>query len=126
LIMRHEWKHIINHSDMLALCQRLQAIMHTDSHGIDGCYTITSLYFDTPCDRALRDKLDGISRREKFRIRYYNKVCRQKVCRQKGCRQKGCCPKGCRPKGSCPKGAAEACRRSIPKNKQRYFCFLSE
>ena len=46
--------------------------MHPDSHGIDGCYTITSLYFDTPCDRALRDKLDGISRREKFRIRYYN------------------------------------------------------
>ena len=106
MIMRHEWKHIINHSDMLALCQRLQAIMHPDSHGIDGCYTITSLYFDTPCDRALRDKLDGISRREKFRIRYYNKVCRPKVCR--------------------PKGAAEACRRSIPKNKQRYFCFLSE
>ena len=31
-----------------------------------------SLYFDTPADKALREKLDGVNRREKFRIRYYN------------------------------------------------------
>ena len=30
------------------------------------------MYFDTPEDRALREKIDGVSRREKFRIRYYN------------------------------------------------------
>ncbi len=33
---------------------------------------IRSLYFDTPADKALREKLDGVNRREKFRIRYYN------------------------------------------------------
>ena len=33
---------------------------------------MSSLYFDTPNDKALRQKLDGVSEREKFRIRYYN------------------------------------------------------
>ena len=32
---------------------------------------MTSLYFDTPDDKALRQKVSGVSRREKFRIRYY-------------------------------------------------------
>ncbi len=46
--------------------------MQTDSHAADGRYFVRSLYFDTPHDTALRQKLDGVSRREKFRIRYYN------------------------------------------------------
>ena len=46
--------------------------MQPDPHAKGGVYTIRSLYFDTPSDRALREKLDGVSRREKFRIRYYN------------------------------------------------------
>ena len=70
---RHEWKHIINLSDMIVLQSRLPAIMQRDSHAADGKYEIRSLYFDTPSDRALREKLDGVNRREKFRIRYYNK-----------------------------------------------------
>ena len=32
---------------------------------------MTSLYFDTPYDRAYRQKLNGAARREKFRLRYY-------------------------------------------------------
>lgn len=32
---------------------------------------MTSLYFDTPYDSALRERLDGVNRREKFRLRYY-------------------------------------------------------
>lgn len=69
---RHEWKHMISYADMLVLRQRLQAIMHLDKNAIDGKYFIRSLYFDTPGDTALRNKIDGVSRREKFRIRYYN------------------------------------------------------
>ena len=37
-----------------------------------GSYRVRSLYFDTPEDKALREKIDGVNRREKFRIRYYN------------------------------------------------------
>ena len=32
---------------------------------------MSSLYFDTPSDQALRQKISGADRREKFRIRYY-------------------------------------------------------
>lgn len=70
---RHEWKHIINTSDLLILRQRLRAVAKTDAHVTDSSYEIRSLYFDNPADKALREKIDGISRREKFRIRYYNK-----------------------------------------------------
>ena len=69
---RHEWKHEINLSDMIALRQRLRAVMKPDGHGTDGRYFIRSLYFDDLTDRALRQKLDGVDRREKFRIRYYD------------------------------------------------------
>ena len=69
---RHEWKHEITPGDMAALRRRLAAVARPDSHGQNGCYRIRSLYFDTPSNRALREKLNGVSRREKFRIRYYN------------------------------------------------------
>lgn len=69
---RHEWKHEISYSDMIAIRQRLLAVATPDSHAINGTYKIRSLYFDNFQDQALRDKIDGISRREKFRIRYYN------------------------------------------------------
>lgn len=69
---RHEWKHEINLSDMLVLRQRLGAVMKPDPHAVDGKYFIRSLYFDNLADKALREKLDGINCREKFRIRCYN------------------------------------------------------
>lgn len=69
---RHEWKHKINHSDMIAVRQRLRAVAKPDEHAIGGVYKIRSLYFDNMADKALREKLDGVNIREKFRIRYYN------------------------------------------------------
>lgn len=69
---RHEWKHRIDRADLFAVRHRLQSIMAQDIHATDGKYFIRSLYFDDPYDTALREKLDGVSQREKFRIRYYN------------------------------------------------------
>lgn len=69
---RHEEKIELSPADLPVLRQRLRAVMRPDAHTPDGRYHIRSLYFDTPEDRALREKLDGISRREKFRIRCYN------------------------------------------------------
>ena len=69
---RHEWKHEINYADMLILRRRLSAVMQRDKHAADGRYFIRSLYFDNAADKALREKLDGVNDREKFRIRYYN------------------------------------------------------
>lgn len=70
---RHEWKHEINYTDLLVLRQRLQAVMQPDPHAVGGSYFIRSLYFDNLADKALREKIDGVNRREKFRIRYYNR-----------------------------------------------------
>ena len=69
---RHEWKHEISYVDMLTLRPRLMAVMQQDSHAINGKYKIRSLYFDNLQDRALLEKINGVNRREKFRIRYYN------------------------------------------------------
>ncbi len=69
---RHEWKHEINYSDMVILRQRLKAVMKPDENAVDGKYFIRSLYFDNISDKALREKIDGVNCREKFRIRYYN------------------------------------------------------
>ena len=69
---RHEWKHEISRTDLFVLRQRLRAVARPDPHAVNGSYRIRSLYFDNAADKALREKLDGLSRREKFRIRYYN------------------------------------------------------
>ena len=70
---RHELKYQISPADALALRQRLRTVMQRDPHaGADGRYTIRSVYFDNYRDKALREKIDGVQTREKFRIRYYN------------------------------------------------------
>lgn len=69
---RHEWKHEISYMDMLTLRSRLSAVAKRDAHTIDGKYFIRSLYFDNASDKALREKIDGVNKREKFRIRFYN------------------------------------------------------
>ena len=69
---RHELKHYINHADYLAIRRRLREIAPLDRFsGPDGNYTVHSLYFDNLDNKALREKLDGVNNREKFRLRYY-------------------------------------------------------
>lgn len=70
---RHEVKHEISHLDMLTIRQRMRAVAEPDPHTIDGKYYIRSLYFDTPLDSALREKIDGTAVRQKYRIRSYNR-----------------------------------------------------
>lgn len=70
---RHEWKHEISLSDFAALRHRLSVVAQSDAHAIDRTYDIYSLYFYNLSDKALREKLDGVNNREKFRLRYYNK-----------------------------------------------------
>ena len=70
---RHELKYAIPYADYLVMSKRLKVIMKKDPHASeDGLYRIRSIYFDNIDDKALREKIDGIARREKFRICYYN------------------------------------------------------
>lgn len=69
---RHEYKYEITYADYYKLRARLCCLMQRDAHvDADGKYRIHSLYFDNCNDMALREKLDGVAKREKFRIRYY-------------------------------------------------------
>lgn len=70
---RYELKHYINHSDLLELRARLPCIMNRDENTDgNGGYRVRSLYFDNYNDKALREKIDGVDEREKFRLRFYN------------------------------------------------------
>jgi hypothetical protein len=60
-------------ADALVIKSRLSWLLSPDqSAGPNGSYHIRSLYFDTPEDKALFDKINGAAIKEKFRIRFYN------------------------------------------------------
>lgn len=64
---------MLSHGDAAILRARLRAALRHDANaGENGEYVVRSLYFDTPRDRALREKIDGVNHREKYRIRLYN------------------------------------------------------
>jgi len=70
---RHELKHKINNVELSSTKSRLSLILKKDDNALEnGGYFVRSLYFDTPEDKALVDKIDGVAVREKFRIRFYN------------------------------------------------------
>lgn len=69
---RHEIKHSISYMDYLVLLQRLPLVTQYDVHGNKGKYRVRSLYFDDIRDTALFEKINGVNKREKFRLRYYN------------------------------------------------------
>ena len=68
---RHEWKYLIDTAQKELICQRISPFLTLDKNAKNGGYMIRSLYFDDLFDTALREKIDGVNIREKFRIRYY-------------------------------------------------------
>lgn len=71
--MRHELKYILTPVQYVALRSSLKWVMQPDEHTSEsGEYFIRSIYFDSPDRIALREKLDGVNLRKKYRIRFYN------------------------------------------------------
>lgn len=69
---RHELKYEITPADYWTLRPRLRAVLRPDPHvDEDGTYRIQSIYFDNYQDKALREKVSGTAKREKWRIRWY-------------------------------------------------------
>ncbi len=72
-VFRYEYKYLINARSAELLRRRLSALIDTDAHAdANGDYFIRSIYFDDDSYTAYRDKLAGISVRNKYRIRFYN------------------------------------------------------
>ena len=71
--MRHELKYILTPIQYELLRNKLKWVLEPDANASDeGDYFIRSIYFDSPDRVALKEKLSGINRRKKYRIRFYN------------------------------------------------------
>ena len=72
MIYRSEIKLEISPADKFAIVANLRAVAQPDPHADEnGQYRIRSLYFDNWRDTALREKIDGLNERQKFRMRMY-------------------------------------------------------
>ncbi len=70
---RKELKYYINYIDYLNLKSRLSSIFLRDKNSNqEGHYHIRSLYFDNKSNDSYFEKISGIERRNKYRIRIYN------------------------------------------------------
>lgn len=95
--MRHELKYILTPIQYELLRGKLKWVLQPDTNASDeGDYFIRSIYFDSPDRIALKEKLSGINRRRKYRIRFYNgdtSYCRLECKEKTGSRiQKRSCP----------------------------------
>lgn len=114
--LRHEEKHQVNLREALVLSRRLEKLFPRDPHaGPEGSYQVVSLYYDDPYDTALRQKLDGVNRREKFRLRYYGKEPAFFKLEKKY-----------KVKGLCGKGSCRLSREEGERLLRRDFAFLLE
>lgn len=74
MMYRNEWKYTCRQSDLLKIENRINNILYLDTH-IDknkGFYEIHSIYFDDYKNSCANDNDAGVSRRYKWRIRYYD------------------------------------------------------
>ncbi len=70
---RGDHKYNCSGQELYLLQRRLEGVLKADSNenNPDG-YSIVSLYFDDLEDNCLRDTVDGVNMRDKYRIRIYN------------------------------------------------------
>lgn len=71
---RHELKFILSREEAELLKRKLSLLMEVDvnSKNDNHTYFIRSLYFDDIYDNAYYEKMDGLEKREKYRMRFYN------------------------------------------------------
>lgn len=72
-VQRHELKFYISRSDYEYARHILGVLMEKDlREGDDRGYFIRSLYFDDAADSSVEEKLDGVEKRDKYRLRIYD------------------------------------------------------
>lgn len=70
---RRELKYFINYIDYLNLKSKLLTIFSKDRNGNPkGYYYVRSLYFDNKSNDNYYEKIAGVEKRSKYRIRIYN------------------------------------------------------
>lgn len=70
---RVEDKYICEERELALLQARIGSVLRSDDNQkSDIGYTVTSVYFDDLFDSCLRDTIEGVGQRQKYRIRIYN------------------------------------------------------
>jgi SPX domain protein involved in polyphosphate accumulation len=70
---RRELKYYIKYIDYINLANKISGVFSKDKNSNkDGWYNVRSLYFDNKSNEGYHQKLAGIERRNKYRIRIYN------------------------------------------------------
>ena len=93
---RNEWKYILSNQELSLLKSRISQVMELDPHTPEkGRYIIHSLYFDDYKDTSVYTTNSGLSKRFKWRIRYYDEDLnyivlerKEKLCSR--CHKKSC------------------------------------
>lgn len=71
-VSRKELKYLISFTDYSYLSTTLNGPLMSDKHNGPFGYNIRSLYFDTPGNNDFHEKMDGVEKRKKIRLRCYN------------------------------------------------------
>ncbi len=71
-VLRQEHKFQLSYIEYKKLCAKMRLYLHPDSHSAGDGYMVRSLYFDTLYNRDYCEKLDGIEKRRKIRLRIYS------------------------------------------------------
>ena len=93
---RNEWKYNLSNQELSLLKSRISEVMELDPHTpAKGRYVIHSLYFDNYKDTSVYTTDSGLSKRFKWRIRYYDEdlsyiVLERKEKIESRCHKKSC------------------------------------
>jgi len=72
IFTRREQKYLISTEQYEALVERMSPYMRNDKYGIDGRYTVTSLYFESPDHKIYFETKNKLKFRQKLRLRVYD------------------------------------------------------
>ena len=74
IFRRREQKYLITREQYEELVLQMSPYMRPDTFGIDGKYTVTSLYFESPDNKIYYETKNKLKFRQKLRLRVYNEA----------------------------------------------------
>lgn len=74
IFSRREQKYLITRNQYLQLVDKIRPYMRHDKYGIDGKYSVTSLYFENPHKDIYFETKNKLKYRQKLRLRVYDQT----------------------------------------------------